>query len=98
MFVLKNAKLFRGADEEELAKVFPQATTHPAFAARQAGLTPRDVAVLTRIAGGDSYQAIAAASGLSVPQVTAMIGSLYTKLGVDSNAGLAAFAFKSGLV
>ncbi|HEX9336054.1 MAG TPA: hypothetical protein VF892_09210, partial [Pseudonocardiaceae bacterium] len=32
-FVLKNAQLFRGADEAELAQVFPQATTHPAFAA-----------------------------------------------------------------
>lgn len=31
--VLKNAQLFRGADEDELAQVFPQATTHPAFAA-----------------------------------------------------------------
>ncbi len=32
-FVLKNTQLFRGADEAELAEVFPQATTHPAFAA-----------------------------------------------------------------
>jgi cytochrome P450 len=33
VFVLKNTQLFRGADEAELAQVFPQATTHPAFAA-----------------------------------------------------------------
>jgi cytochrome P450 len=32
-FVLRNTQLFRGADDAELAQVFPQATTHPAFAA-----------------------------------------------------------------
>lgn len=32
-FVLRNAQLFRGADDAEIAKVFPRATTHPAFAA-----------------------------------------------------------------
>jgi cytochrome P450 family 114 len=33
LFVLKNTQLFRGADDDELAEVFPQATKHPAFAA-----------------------------------------------------------------
>ena len=32
-FVLRNAQLFRGADDAEIAQVFPRATTHPAFAA-----------------------------------------------------------------
>jgi DNA-binding CsgD family transcriptional regulator len=67
-------------------------------ASKQAGLTPREEQVLTRIAAGDGYQAIAGRFGITVPQVSAMVGSLYTKLGVDSHAALTAFAFKSGLV
>jgi DNA-binding NarL/FixJ family response regulator len=35
---------------------------------------------------------------IPLPTVTTIVGNLYTKLGVDSRAGVTATAFKHGLV
>jgi len=49
LFVLKNAQLFRGADEEELAQVFPQATTHPALNALVTSMVASNPPLHTRL-------------------------------------------------
>src|SRR5882762_1373293 len=49
LFVLKNAQLFRGADEEELAQVFPEATTHPALNALVTSMVASNPPLHTRL-------------------------------------------------
>ena len=66
--------------------------------AERTGLTPRQVEVLRLFAGGRSQAEIAEDLGLSLSMVTAQVGQIYNRLGIDSRAGLTAFAFKQGLV
>jgi DNA-binding NarL/FixJ family response regulator len=47
---------------------------------------------------GHSDQVITDAHALSLQSATSHIGRLYTRIGVDSRAGVTAFAFKHGLV
>jgi predicted ATPase/DNA-binding CsgD family transcriptional regulator len=67
-------------------------------AARQIGLTRRELDVLRLFVAGRSNAEIAESLAISLPTATAQIGNLYTKLGVDSRAGVTATAFKHGLV
>jgi predicted ATPase/DNA-binding CsgD family transcriptional regulator len=65
---------------------------------QRTGLNPRELAIVRQFVAGKSNQEIADALGLNLGFATALIGQIYTKLGVDSRAGVTAFAFKSGIV
>lgn len=67
-------------------------------AARRLGLTRRELDVLRRFVAGNTNAEIAETLAISVPTVTTIVGNIYTKLGVDSRAGITATAFKHGLV
>lgn len=67
-------------------------------AGERLGLSPREIEILRLFAAGRTTQEIAAAVEITPAFVTQHVGKLYTKLGVDSRAGLAAIAFKHGLV
>jgi len=69
-----------------------------ASAARRLGLTQRELQVLRRFVAGEGNAEIAKSLAIPVPAVTALVGNLYTKLGVDSRAGVTAIAFKHGWV
>jgi len=62
------------------------------------GLSRREVQVLRLFATGRTSQEIAAELAIGAATVTQLVGRLHTQLGVDSRAGLAAIAFKHGLV
>ena len=62
------------------------------------GLNARELEVLRLFVAGRSKQEIADALDLNLSVAVAHIGQLYTKIGVDSRAGVTAFAFKHGLV
>jgi ATP/maltotriose-dependent transcriptional regulator MalT len=67
-------------------------------AARRIGLSRRELDVLRLFVAGRSNAEIAETLAISLATATAQIGNLYTKLGVDSRAGVTATAFKHGLV
>ncbi|MEA2529090.1 MAG: hypothetical protein QOG89_734, partial [Thermomicrobiales bacterium] len=67
-------------------------------AARRLGLTCRELEVLRLFVAGRSNAEVAEALAISLPTATNHIGNLYTKLGVDSRAGVTAIAFKHGLI
>jgi ATP/maltotriose-dependent transcriptional regulator MalT len=80
-----------------------EAATTPAervvlAAAEELGLSRREVEVLRLFADGYTSQQIADTLAISPTTVMTHIGNLYLKLGTDSRAGLAAYAFKTGLV
>jgi predicted ATPase/DNA-binding CsgD family transcriptional regulator len=66
--------------------------------AERTGLTRREIAVLRLFVAGRTNQEIAAVLRTTVPMATADVGRLYTKVGVDTRAGLTAFAFKHAVV
>lgn len=55
-------------------------------------LSPREMEVLRRVAGGDSYPAIAHHLRLSVETVKTYAGRLRAKIGVTNKVGLAVWA------
>ncbi len=63
-----------------------------------AGLTPRELEVLRRVAAGSSNRQIATALVLSERTVARHLSNIFTKLGVDSRTAAAAFAYENGLV
>jgi DNA-binding CsgD family transcriptional regulator len=65
---------------------------------QRTGLNPRELAIVRQFVAGKSNQEIADALGLNLGFVTTLIGQIYTRLGVDSRAGVTAFAFKNGIV
>ena len=80
-----------------------RAATQPAdreveAAAERLGLSRREVEVLRLFATGYTNQQIANSLAISPAIVTSHLGNLYSKLGVESRAGLAALAFTHGLV
>jgi predicted ATPase/DNA-binding CsgD family transcriptional regulator len=66
--------------------------------AHATGLTTSDIALLRQFAAGKTNREIADALAVDADKVTAQIARLYTRLGVDSRAGLTAYAFKHGIV
>jgi DNA-binding NarL/FixJ family response regulator len=62
------------------------------------GLTSREISVIREMVKGRSNQEIADALSLNVGFVATVIGQIYTKLAVDTHAGVTAFAFKNGIV
>lgn len=63
-----------------------------------AGLTSREVEVLRLVAAGSSNRQIASALVLSERTVARHLSNIFTKLGVGSRTGAAAFAYENGLV
>lgn len=64
---------------------------------RETGLTAGDLTIVRLFAAGRTNQEIADELSLDIERITAHIARLYIKLGVDSRAGLTAFAFKHGI-
>jgi DNA-binding CsgD family transcriptional regulator len=62
------------------------------------GLSPREVEVLRLVARGLSYADVGDQLYISPRTVARHLQSIYNKLGVDSRAAAAAFAFEHGLV
>ena len=60
------------------------------------GRTPREIDVLTRIAGGDSNQELAAVLFVSVATVERHIANLYRKIGVKRRSQAVQYAFQHG--
>jgi DNA-binding NarL/FixJ family response regulator len=81
----------------DLARSSPRDHQDAALA-RATGLSTDDIALLRLFAAGRANQEIAEALAVDVDKVTAQIARLYIKLGVDSRAGLTAYAFKHGIV
>jgi len=63
-----------------------------------AGLTVREVEVVRLIAAGKSNRGIAAELVLSEKTVARHLSNIFTKVGATSRAGVAAFAYDSGLL
>jgi HD-GYP domain-containing protein (c-di-GMP phosphodiesterase class II) len=66
--------------------------------ARLAGLTPREIEVLSLIAGGDTAKEAARKLDIAPKTADNHIQSLYSKIGVTTRAGAALFALEQGLV
>ncbi len=64
---------------------------------RPAGLSEREVEVLALVASGGTNRDIAAALHLSERTVARHLSNIFTKLGVASRTGAAAFAYEQGL-
>jgi DNA-binding CsgD family transcriptional regulator len=62
------------------------------------GLTPRELEVLRRVAGGETNKAIAAALVLSERTVDRHVSNIFTKLRVSSRAAATAYAYEHDLV
>lgn len=63
-----------------------------------AGLSPRELEVLRRLAAGDSNKAIAGRLLLSERTVDRHVSNIYAKLGVSSRAAATAHAYEQGLI
>ena len=63
-----------------------------------AGLTPREVEVVRLIAAGKSNRGIATELVLSEKTVARHLSNIFAKVGATSRAGVAAFAYDSGLL
>jgi len=65
---------------------------------RPAGLTEREVDVLTLMARGDTNRQIAVSLGISPKTVGTHVEHIYSKLAVKTRAGATLFAVQNGLV
>ena len=63
-----------------------------------AGLTPREVEVVRLIAAGKTNRGIATELVLSEKTVARHLSNIFAKVGASSRAGVAAFAYDSGLL
>ena len=68
-----------------------------ASSARLAGLTPREIEVLSLIAAGDTAKEAARKLDIAPKTADNHIQSLYSKIGVTTRAGAALFAPRAGL-
>jgi DNA-binding CsgD family transcriptional regulator len=66
--------------------------------ARPAGLTEREVDVLSLIARGRSNREVAAVLGISPKTVGHHVEHIYAKAGVTTRAGATLFAMEQGLL
>lgn len=78
------------------------AARDPALLSRQTsrpvnGLTARELEVVRLLATGATNRAIARELGISEKTVATHVGHMFTKLGVESRAGLTAYAYEHGL-
>ena len=64
---------------------------------RPAGLTEREIEILTLLAGGSSNEAIARALSVSTRTVERHIGNIYLKIGAHNRAEATAYAFRHGI-
>jgi NarL family two-component system response regulator YdfI len=64
----------------------------------KAGLTDRELEVLSAVANGQRSKEIAVQLGISERTVKAHLASIYSKLGVDSRAAAIAVAAQRGLL
>jgi predicted ATPase/DNA-binding CsgD family transcriptional regulator/Tfp pilus assembly protein PilF len=85
------------SEVQRLARSRPGSARDEEIAAAT-GLNTRDLEVLRLFVAGRSNQEIADALDRSLQSATSHVGRLYTRIGVDSRAGVTAFAFKHGLV
>ena len=94
--VVKEGKLCYDAVEAVLKAAGQPARR--ASSARLAGLTPREIEVLSLIAAGDTAKEAARKLDIAPKTADNHIQSLYSKIGVTTRAGAALFAFEQGLV
>jgi DNA-binding NarL/FixJ family response regulator len=83
---------------ELLARVAVARRVASKDAARQRGLSEREIEVLARLGQGLSDREIAAALSVSEATVKTHLRAIYRKLGVRNRAQAVAFAFAAGLV
>ncbi|HEX9697261.1 MAG TPA: LuxR C-terminal-related transcriptional regulator [Actinomycetota bacterium] len=62
------------------------------------GLTGRELEVVRLLATGATNRTIARKLGISEKTVATHVGHMFTKLGIESRAGLTAYAYEHGLV
>jgi DNA-binding CsgD family transcriptional regulator len=74
------------------------ALTHGVPSRETHGLTPRELEVLRRVAGGATNKAIAAELFISGRTVERHVSNIFTKLGVSSRAAATAYAYEHRLV
>jgi DNA-binding NarL/FixJ family response regulator len=58
------------------------------------GLSPREMAILGKLAAGGSAKAIASDLGLGVATVNRHLANIYQKIGVNSRVAATAYALK----
>jgi DNA-binding CsgD family transcriptional regulator/pimeloyl-ACP methyl ester carboxylesterase len=66
--------------------------------ARPAGLTEREIEILTLLAGGASNEQISRSLSISTRTVERHIGNIYVKIGAHNRAEATAYAFRHALV
>jgi DNA-binding CsgD family transcriptional regulator len=88
------------ADREEAAAqaCFDRLGVRTGIATVPAGLTPREVEVVRLVAAGKSNRGIATELVVSEKTVARHLSNIFTKVGATSRAGVAAFAYDSGLL
>jgi len=91
------AEIFRALAPPAKPSAFEDYGT-PAVHPSAAGVSAREVEVLTRVAAGQTNRAIAAALVLSERTVAHHVASILNKLGVSSRAEAAALGVRHGLV
>jgi DNA-binding CsgD family transcriptional regulator len=89
-----------GADREAAAAraCFDRLGVRIGYSSVPAGLTPREVEVVRLIAAGKSNRGIAENLFLSEKTVARHLSNIFAKVGATSRAGVAAFAYDSGLL
>lgn len=85
-------------DAEMVTSVLAVAGHRPATPAMPAGLTARELEVLTMVCRGRTSKQVASALGISAKTVNNHIERAYTKVGVGSRAAATLYLAKRGLV
>jgi DNA-binding NarL/FixJ family response regulator len=87
-----------GRVEAEAVLAAAGQASRPARVPRPAGLTEREVDVLSLIARGRSNREVAATLGISPKTVGHHVEHIYAKAGVTTRAGATLFAMEQGLL
>ncbi len=91
-------ELLEGIRAVAAGRVFTQRAHLGPAAGPEASLTPREHMLFTLLVGGSTVSEIAAELNLSKSTVSTHLGRVKAKLGVDSLAGLVAYAHRTGLI
>jgi len=92
------ASLGAEADLARLRSLSEGSQTHSAVEANSAGLSPRELEVLSHVAAGRTSPEIAEELTISPHTVRRHLENIFVKLGVNNRAAATAYAYEHGLL